>query len=138
MASGSIQLEVVTPERRLLDLAVDEIVLPGQQGYLGVRPGHTPLLVALGVGELAYVREGAARHVAVAEGFAEVLPDRVSVLSRTAERAEEIDVARARASRSRAEKVLAQVRDASDEEYRRAEARLKRAVCRISVSQKGQ
>ncbi|MGD8376319.1 MAG: F0F1 ATP synthase subunit epsilon [Acidobacteriota bacterium] len=136
MADSRIQLEVVTPERAVLDLPVDEVVLPGQEGYLGVRPGHTPLLVALGVGELSYRAGGGLRYLALTEGFAEVLADRVSVLIRTAETAEEIDRSRAEASRERAEKVLEEVRDASDEEFRKAEARLARAVCRISVSGK--
>jgi len=138
MPDPHIQLEVVTPERAVLDLPVDEVVLPGQEGYLGVCPGHTPLLVALGVGELSYRVGGATRYLASTSGFAEVLPDRVSVLIQTAETAEEIDRSRAEASRDRAEKLLAQMRDASDEEFRKAEARLARAVCRISVSGKRQ
>ena len=134
MAAETIQLEVVTPEQRVIDAAVDEVVLPGTEGYLGVRPGHTPLLVALGIGELSLVRGGSTRHLALTSGFAEVMPDRVSVLIQTAEPAEEIDVARAEASRLRAEKVLAEVHDTAAEEFRAAEARLARAVSRIAVS----
>jgi len=131
-----IQLEVVTPDRQVLEASVDEVVLPGEQGYLGVRPGHTPLLVALGVGELSWIEGGRTHRAALSNGFAEVLSDRVSVLIESAEIADEIDVARAEASRGRAEKMLAEAQDASDHEFQEARARLARAVCRISVSQK--
>lgn len=136
MADGKLKLEVVTPDRHILEARVDEVVLPGQEGYLGVRPGHTPLLVGLGIGELAWVEGGRTSRAALANGFAEVLPDAVSVLIERGEKAEEIDVARAEASKARAEKVLAETPDASDRAFRKAEARLARAVCRISVSRK--
>ena len=132
----AIQLEVVTPDKRVIDAKVDEVVLPGSDGYLGVRSGHTPLLVALGVGEMSYVEGGKPHFLALTSGFAEVLPDRVSVLIQTAEPAEEIDRNRAEASKARAERALAQARDSSDEEFRKAEGRLARAACRIAVSAK--
>jgi len=84
----SIHLEVVTPDKRVVSEVVDAVVLPGSEGSLGVLPGHTPLLTTLGIGELAYSRGGAKGYVAIAWGFAEVLPDRVSVLAEIAERAE--------------------------------------------------
>src|SRR2546425_10613309 len=96
---GSIHLEVVTPERRLVSEVVDEVILPGSEGSLGVLPGHTPLLTALGVGELIYRRGGDRRYVAISWGFAEVLPERVSVLAEIAERAEGIDRERAATAR---------------------------------------
>jgi len=136
MAAAAIHLEIVTPERRVLEEEVDEVVLPSADGYLGVRPGHTPLLTALGIGELSFVRAGAVRHVAVAEGFAEILPTRVSVLTETAERAAEIDVARAEASRGRAAKALAESLNAEDGAFRRAEVRLQRAASRIAVARR--
>src|SRR6266446_3834651 len=83
----SIHLEVVTPDKRVVSEVVDAVVLPGTEGSLGVLPGHTPLLTTLGIGELTYSRGGARRFVAIAWGFAEVLPDRVSVLAEIAERA---------------------------------------------------
>src|SRR3989442_13660717 len=87
----SIHLEVVTPERRLVSEDVDEVILPGSESSLGVLPGHTPLLTMLGIGELVYRRGGDRRYVAIAWGFAEVLPERVSILAEIAERAEAID-----------------------------------------------
>jgi F-type H+-transporting ATPase subunit epsilon len=98
-----LALEIVTPERPLVRETVDEVALPGSEGELGVLPGHTPLLTTLRVGVLWY-RQGDTKHyVAVAEGFAEVLSDRVTVLAQIAERAEDIDVARAEAAKQRAE-----------------------------------
>src|SRR2546422_5937969 len=94
----SIHLEVVTPDTRVVSEVVDAVVLPGSEGSLGVLPGHTPLLTTLGIGELAYSRGGAKGYVAIAWGFAEVLPDRVSVLAEIAERAEGIDRERDRKS----------------------------------------
>ena len=91
MAGDSIQLVVVTPVRQLLRESVTEVQLPGADGYLGVLPGHAPLITELGIGELTYRnRGGQTGLLAVIRGFAEVLPDRVSVLAETAERAEEM------------------------------------------------
>jgi|GEM_PF-478592 len=88
-------LEIVTPDRAVVTEEVDEVQLPGTEGYLGILPGHTPLLTTLRVGQLWY-RKGADTHyLSVAFGFAEVLPDRVRLLARIAERAEEIDITRA-------------------------------------------
>src|SRR5437867_4695432 len=102
MLPDSIQLEVVTPERRVVAETVDEVILPGSEGYLGVLPGHTPLLTTLGIGQIMF-RRGTVRHyLATAGGFAEVLPDRVSILAEIAERAEEIDRERAQRSLDRA------------------------------------
>src|ERR1700750_3303687 len=98
-----LTLEIVTPDRSLVTETVDEVELPGSQGYFGVLPGHTPLLATLSVGELWY-RTGADKHfLAIAFGFVEVLPARVTVLAQIAEKAEEIDVARAEAAKRRAE-----------------------------------
>src|SRR5437899_7583737 len=102
MPADALFLEVVTPERRIVAEMVDETILPGSEGYLGVRPGHAPLLSALGIGELTYRRGTGRRHLALTWGFVEVLPDRVSVLAEIAERAEEIDRGRAERARDRA------------------------------------
>ena len=129
---GSIHLEVVTPERRLVSEVVDEVILPGSEGSLGVLPGHTPLLTALGVGELIYRRGGDRRYVAIAWGFAEVLPERVSVLAEIAERAEGIDRERAAAARDRALKRLRE--RASETDFVRAQVALQKAIIRLQVS----
>src|SRR4051812_11108834 len=98
-----IALEIITPDRILVTAQVDELMLPGTEGYLGILPGHTPLLSTLAVGEMWY-RIGQDKNLlAIAFGFVEVLPDRVTVLARIAERAEEIDTARAEAAKARAE-----------------------------------
>lgn len=135
MLPESIHLEIVTPERRLVAEIVDEVVLPGSEGYLGVLPGHTPLLTALGTGQIMF-RRGKERHyLTAAGGFAEVLPDRVSVLAEIAERAEEIDRERAQKSLDRAMERL-RGRD-PDIDFRRAQEALRRALLRLQVSQKG-
>jgi F-type H+-transporting ATPase subunit epsilon len=101
-----LTLEIVTPERPLVHETVDEVTLPGVEGELGILPGHTPLLTVLKVGVLSY-RQGDERgYVAVANGFAEALADRVTVLAQMAERAEEIDAAKARTAQERAEQRL--------------------------------
>src|SRR5688500_16418331 len=102
-----LTLEIVTPDRALVAEQVDEVQLPGSEGYFGVLPGHTPLLATLQVGELWY-RIGQERfYLAVAFGFVEVLPDRVTVLAQLAEKAQEIDVSRAEAAKKRAEERVA-------------------------------
>ena len=102
----TFQLEIVTPEKRVVDAAVAEVQIPGKNGYLGVLPGHAPLITELAVGEITY-RDGAEeQHLAVAWGFAEVLPDKVTILAETAERPSEIDVERARKAKARAEERL--------------------------------
>jgi len=103
-----LTLEIVTPDRALLREEIDEVVVPGSQGDFGVLPGHTPLLSTLKIGELWY-RQGQEKHyLAVAFGFVEVLPDRVTVLAQVGERAQEIDVQRAERAKQRAEQRLAQ------------------------------
>jgi F-type H+-transporting ATPase subunit epsilon len=134
--NGSIHLEVVTPDHKVFEDQVDEVILPGMEGYLGVRPGHTPLLTSLMIGELSWVQGGKPHYAALRGGFAEVLPDRVSVLTEAAEISDEIDVARAEASRLRAEQILKDVRDTREKEFQKATARLRRAVVRITVAGK--
>ena len=125
-------LEIVTPDRSLVREAVDEVVVPGSEGYLGVLPGHTPLLAMLKVGEL-WFRIGQEKHyLAIAGGFVEVLPDRVTVLAQIAERAQDIDVARAEAARKRAEERLA--RPPMDFDVERARIALLKSLVRIQVA----
>jgi len=131
-------LEIVTPDRSLIREEIDEVVLPGSDGELGVLPGHTPLLTSLKVGELWY-RQGQERHyLAIAFGFAEVLPDRVTVLADVGERAQEIDVHRAERARQRAEQLLAQTPaphlSAGDLDIERARIALLKSLIRLQVA----
>ncbi len=125
-----LDMEIVTPERRVIAETVDEVVLPGAEGYFGVLPGHAPLLTSLAVGEISYRIGDRQHYVAVSGGFVEVLRDRVSILAETAERAEEIDLDRAKTARERAEQTLA---SAEEVRYKEAAVRLRRAVTRIQV-----
>ena len=114
---SKIALELVTPDRALVREDVDEIQVPGTEGYFGILPGHTPLLATMKVGELWY-RVGNERfYLAVSGGFVEVLPDRVTVLAQVAERAEEIDVPRAEAARQRAEARVAVESELGDKPF---------------------
>jgi F-type H+-transporting ATPase subunit epsilon len=128
----SIELQIVTPDRLLVREQVDEVEIPGTEGYFGVLPGHTPLLASLAVGELWYRKGQEKTYLSIAYGFAEVLPDRVTILAHLAERAEEIDAARAEEARKRAEARLAAPR--SDIDYERARAALMKSLTRLQVS----
>ena len=137
MAGDSIQLVVVTPVRQLLSESVTEVQIPGADGYLGVLPGHAPLITELGIGELTYRTAGGQPGLlAVIRGFAEVLPDRVSVLAETAERAEEIDINRAKEALKRAQELIA--KGGENVDWDRASAALQRALVRIQVVSKHQ
>src|ERR1700674_4693042 len=100
------QLEIVTPEKRVVDTAATEAQIPGKNGYLGILPGHAPLITELAVGEITFKVGADEQRLAVAWGFAEVLPDKVTILAETAERPAEIDVERARKAKERAEQRL--------------------------------
>jgi len=127
-----IRLEFVTPERAIAKDDVDEIQLPGLEGSFGVLPGHAPLLAALKPGEM-WFRKGAVKEYAfLAGGFAEVVGDRVSILAAVAEKAEDIDLARAEAAKRRAEERLAAPK--SDMDFERARIALVRAISRLDVA----
>ncbi len=128
-----LRIELVTPTRLVVSEEADEVVVPGIDGYFGVLPGHAPLLALLGAGELTYRAGRAERYLAVSGGFAEVGPDRVTILAETAERPEEIDPARARAARERAEGRLA-ARGGEEVDYPRAVRALARAQVRVQVA----
>ena len=129
-----IQLHIVSAERSLVNETVDEVEIPGAEGYFGVLPGHTPMLALLGAGELWY-RQGSEKHyLSMAFGFAEVQPDQVTILAQIAERADEIDLARAEAARKRAEERLA--RPAVDMDAERARIALLKSLIRIQVAAK--
>ena len=136
MLPESIQLIVVTPERQLLQETVVEVTFPGLDGELGILPGHAPLITELGIGELRYRTAANAEPIplSVLRGFAEVLPDRVTVLAETAERAHEIDLSRAEAALARAQKRLAS--NDTNIDWDRASIALQRAVIRIQIARK--
>jgi F-type H+-transporting ATPase subunit epsilon len=129
-----LELEIVTPEGLLLREQVDEIVAPGEQGYFGVRPGHTPMMATLGMGELSYRRQGVWHRLSCFSGWCEVLPDRVGVLADIGERAQDIDVGRAEEAMKRAAERLKMVRDEAG--YGEAHSAYVRAVTRLAVARK--
>jgi F-type H+-transporting ATPase subunit epsilon len=130
--ASTIRLELVTPERLLLSEEVDEVVAPGYEGEFGVLPGHTQFLAILNIGMLWYRKESAVKKIALGGGFAEVTPERIVVLADTAERTDEIDVARAQRARDRAEARLKEL-SMDDETYRKAYAALQRALVRMAA-----
>ena len=131
--ADTIQLEIVTPERLVVNEAVEYIEIPGKTGYLGVLPGHAPLISELAAGELTYRMGNQTKRVAVAWGFAEVLQTKVTVLAETAEKAEEIDTARAEVAKKKAE---AELQKAGPEGNEEAQAALQRATARLDVAGK--
>jgi F-type H+-transporting ATPase subunit epsilon len=129
-----LALEIVTPEGLLLRDEVEEVVAPGEQGYFGVRPGHTPLMATLGMGELSYRKQDAWHRLTCFSGWCEVLPDRVNVLADIGERAADIDLGRAeQALKSAAERMKA-IRDEAG--YEDAHLAYVRAVTRLAVARK--
>ena len=130
-----LQLEIVTPDRLLLDESVDEIQIPAKGGYLGILPGHAPLISELQIGEISYRQGKAIGALAVAWGYCEVLPERVIILAEAAEKAEEINRERALAAKERAEKRLADVHN-PDIDFDRAAISLQRALARIQASRR--
>lgn len=137
MLPEAIELIIVTPVRELLRETVSEVQLPGADGYLGVLPGAAPLITELGVGELTYHGKGGGENsepIAIIRGFAEVLPDRVTVLAETAELSHEIDVARAETALKRAQERMAS--NAADLDWDRVTLALQRALIRIQVARK--
>jgi len=132
--ADTFQLEIVTPEKMVVKDSAEEIQIPGKKGYLGVLPGHAPLITELAVGEITYRKGGYTQRLAVAWGFAEVLPDKVTILAETAERPEEIDVKRAQDAKHRAEERLKSGKTEID--YTRAENALHRAETRLQVAEK--
>lgn len=128
-----LQLSVVTPDREVVRETVLDVTVPGKNGYLGILPGHAPLLGELIPGELAYHHEGVQHYLAVTWGFAEVLPDRVIVLAQTAERVDEIDRERAQRACERAEERLKKFNDPSVD-FERARAALARGLARLQVA----
>lgn len=134
MVEGKMMLDIVTPERKLVSAEVDEVTAPGYYGEFGVLPQHTPYLCQLGVGVLSY-RTGSARYfISIIDGYAEVGPDKITILAESAERAEDIDAARAQESRQRAQERMGGQKSEEELDFDRAELSLKRAITRISVA----
>jgi F-type H+-transporting ATPase subunit epsilon len=132
--ADTFQLEIVTPEKMVVKDVAEEMQIPGKKGYLGILPGHAPLITELAVGEITYRHGGETRHLSVAWGFAEILPDKVTVLAESCERADEIDVQRAEKSKQRAEERLKSGNTEVD--YPRAEVALQKAETRLDVAEK--
>jgi F-type H+-transporting ATPase subunit epsilon len=130
----SLTLEIVTPERLLVREQVDEVEIPGSQGYFGVLPGHTPLLATLQVGELWYRKGQEKTFLVIAFGFAEVLPDRVTILAQIAEKADEVDVVRAQEAQERAQQRL--TRPQTEMDFERARIALLKSMIRLQVSER--
>jgi len=135
MLPETIELQVVTPQRHVLQETVLAIEIPGKEGYLGVLPGHAPLITELGIGILAYRTAAAMRYLTIVEGYAEILPDRVIVLAEISEKAEEIDVNRSRAAQERAQAQLQRVAVGSSE-WQEERLAVERAIVRMGAAAK--
>lgn len=132
--SGSFSFEIVTPERKVLEVEALECVIPGIEGSFGVLPDHAPLLTRLGVGELSY-RDGSGwNYLSAADGTVEVLPDRVTIIAALCEKASEIDVERARLAKERAQEAMKQATKMSDRDMMMIEVSLKKALTRLQVA----
>jgi F-type H+-transporting ATPase subunit epsilon len=132
--AGPIRLEIVTPEKIVVSEDTQIVMAPGMLGEFGVLIGHTPFLTALKAGAVRYTdAQGSERLVFVSGGFAEALPDRVTILAESAERRRDIDVERARAALERAQKRLAEQRSKEEFDFVRAQAALQRALMRLKV-----
>ena len=131
----SLELQIVTPDKLLVKEQVDEVEIPGTEGYFGVLPGHTPMLASLAVGEMWYRKGQEKVYLSLANGFCEVLPDRVTILASLAERAEDIDISRAEEAKKRAEQRLAQAKDV---DYERARLALVKSLARLQVATRSQ
>src|SRR5438552_1595052 len=134
MAEGTIELTIVTPERSVVREQVDEVQIPGADGYFGVLPSHAPLFSELKVGEVSYRQGDRWFFLSVAWGFVEVLPNQVRILAETAERAHEIDLDRATRAKQRAEQRI--TKGGEDVDYQRALIALERALIRIQITTK--
>ena len=113
---------------------VDDVVVPGEDGYFGVKPGHTPFLTTLGMGMIVYTRDQISRTLTCFAGYCEVLPDRVSILAQIGERAEDIDTQRAEEARTRAADRMKTIRDEAG--YEEAHEAFQRAVTRLAVARR--
>lgn len=132
--ADTFELEIVTPEKLVVKDVAEEAQIPGKNGYLGILPGHAPLITELAVGEITYRIGGMTKHISVAWGFAEVLPNKTTILAETAERPDEIDVNRAERAKERCEQALKS--PTPDMDYDAVQAALQRAETRLDVAKK--
>ena len=132
--ADTFELEIVTPEKLVVKDVAEEAQIPGKDGYIGILPGHAPLIIELAVGEITYRLGPQTKHVSVAWGFAEVLPNKTTILAETAERPDEIDINRAERAKARAEEELKS--GAPDLDYDGLQAAIERADTRIDVAKK--
>ncbi|HEX4489315.1 MAG TPA: F0F1 ATP synthase subunit epsilon [Terriglobales bacterium] len=130
----TFQIEIVTPEKMVVKDEAEEMQIPGKNGYLGILPGHAPLITELAVGEISYRKGGSTHYLSVAWGFAEVLPDKVTILAESAERPDEINVGRAEEAKQRAEDEFKSGK--TEDDFTKAEDDLKRAETRLDVAHK--
>jgi F-type H+-transporting ATPase subunit epsilon len=130
--ADTLHLQIVTPDKLLVNEDADRVQIPGKSGYLGILPGHAPLITELMIGEISYSHGATTHYFAVAWGFAEVLPDKVTILADSAERAENINVKRAQEAKARAEEALRQ--PSADIDYDVVNAALRRAEVRLEVA----
>jgi len=131
-SSTQFTLQIVSADRSIVNETVDEVEIPGSEGYFGVLGGHTPLLALLGTGELWFKQGNDTHYVSLSGGFAEVQPDRVTILAQIAERADEIDLARAEAAKKRAEERLSSTQP--DVDWERARIALMKSIIRLQVA----
>jgi len=130
--ADTLQLDIVAPDKLLVREQVNQVQIPGKNGELGILPGHAPLITELTIGEIRYMQGGTTHYLSVAWGFAEVLPNKVTILADTAERAEEIDIKRAQEAKARAEAGLKQA--GADTNYDALQYALRRAEVRLQVA----
>jgi F-type H+-transporting ATPase subunit epsilon len=135
MLPEAIELQIVTPQRHVLQETVQAVEIPGKEGYLGVLPGHAPLITELGMGILGYRKGSEMRYLTVIGGYAEVLPDRVIIIAEVSEKAEEIDVPRSQAAHDRAQAELAKV-PAGSEEWQQQRLAVERSLVRMATAAK--
>ena len=131
--ANQLQLEVVTPERRVLSESVNSVTVPGRNGEMQLLPGHAALIAELKTGVLSYTEDGTTFQLHVSGGFVEVSDDRVSVLAEIAERPEEIDAARAKLSRDHTERELSSW-SGTEEDFEKARAKLERSMVRLQLT----
>jgi F-type H+-transporting ATPase subunit epsilon len=130
--ADTFEFEIVTPDKMVLKDVAEQMQIPAKNGYIGVLPGHAPLITELAIGEISYTAHGAIHYLAVAWGFAEVLPNKVTILAESAEKPEDIDLARAQEAKKRAEERLHA--DGPELDYERALNAVKRADVRLQVA----
>lgn len=130
--ADTFEFEIVTPDKMVLKDVAEQMQIPAKNGYIGILPGHAPLITELAIGEISYTEHGNTHFLAVAWGFAEVLPDKVTILAESAERPEDIDVSRAQEAKKRAEQRLHE--NGAELDYQRALDAVKRAEVRLQVA----